>query len=225
MSIDLVQLCLQLVAIADQAAGQNTFARPLEGGLRDQRQGQGGQLLLDLAMIAGKHGPVGGRHSGGPDESLGAVLIERYCQGQRVGTGVGNSQHLEHGRHARLARAAAAGAFGEIEHQIGSRPVEQTTQERLAVAEQIELMPQVLQHRGQGVYGLGRVELLVVIPQAGQALWAGRERAGANRQSGRAAFRANIERHPDAHCGGPLCKESGVANFVTKKPMGRSPWA
>ena len=142
---------------------------PLEGRLDDQGQTQLGQPLLSVGVVAGEHGPGWGRHAGGRHQALGTILVERDSQRQRIRAGIGNAQHLEHGRHAGLARASAAGPLGKVEHQVRPRAFEQAVQQRLAVAEQIDLVAQALEHLGNRLHGFQGVEFFVLVPQASQA--------------------------------------------------------
>ncbi len=95
-------------------------------------------------------------------QSTGAVLVERGGQGQGVGAGVRDAEHLQNGRHPRLARPADALALGEVENEVG-RIVQQATEHLWPITEWDGLVPQCPEHRGDGLDGGGAVELFLKV--------------------------------------------------------------
>ena len=115
------------------------------------------QIIARLDDQRARHGDAGGLH-----EPLGAILVERDGQGERIGAGVRNAEHLQHGGHAGLARPADALTLGEVEHEIGCVG-QQSCKQLPAVAQLHDLMAQRLQHRGDGLDGGGAVEFFLEI--------------------------------------------------------------
>ena len=107
------------------------------------------------------------------------------------------------GTRASRERPRAA-PFGKVQHQVGPVAAQQPAEHRLAFAQQIDLVPQVFQHGGQGLHGFRRVEFLVVVGPLGITAVLGMIfvvglSADVARRIGGARFRANVKRHSDTH--------------------------
>ena len=106
--------------------------------------------------------PAGHDYAGGGDQALGAIFIEGDGQGERVGAGVGDAEHLQHGGDAGLARPADALALGEVEDEV-RRVGQESLQQLPAVAQLDRVMAQPPQHRGDALDGGRAIELLLKV--------------------------------------------------------------
>ena len=166
------------VVIVDEAGLANSLARTFAGRLDDHRQRQRSQAVEMVGQFAIDDHPIGRGQAGAADQLLGARFVERDGQRERIGTGVGNAQHFQESRHPCLARAPDAMPLGEVEHQIGPGAVEQPLDQRRAISQKLDFVPQRFQRGGQALDRLGGVELLLgVVGPAGKRLIGG---GGAN---------------------------------------------
>ena len=115
------------------------------------------------------------------------VLIERDGQGEWIRSCVRNTEHFQHSRDPRFARSRDARALGHVEDHVWPWTTEKPLEQRLAIAEQFDIVAERAQSSGDGVDGLLRIELFLGVRRQTATL-----RAFAGR-------RANVERESQPH--------------------------